>query len=82
MKIKPRKNLKVDPIPVSSIDHPDPPSDILPRHEFTIGLIAPKGSGKTTTLIRLLDFYRGFFHRIVVFSPTVKNDEKWDCKFI
>jgi len=39
MKIKPRKNLKVDPIPVSSIDHPDPPSDILPRHEFTIGLI-------------------------------------------
>ena len=78
MKIKQRKNLKVDPIPVSSIDHPDPPSDILPRHEFTIGLIAPKGSGKTTTLIRLLDFYRGFFHRIVVFSPTVKNDEKWD----
>lgn len=72
------RDLTVQAIPVSSIDHPDPPSDILPRHEFTIGLIAPKGSGKTTVLIRLLDFYRGFFHRIVIFSPTVKNDEKWD----
>ena len=25
-----------------------------------------------------MDFYRGYFHSIVVFSPTVKNDEKWE----
>jgi hypothetical protein len=50
----------------------------LPRHEFTMGLIAPKGAGKTTVLCNLLDFYRGFFHEIFVFSPTIESDEKWD----
>ena len=72
------KSLVVKPIPVSAVDHPGPPNEILPRHEFSMGFIAPKGSGKTTCLIRLLDFYRGYFHSIIVFSPTVKNDEKWD----
>jgi hypothetical protein len=72
------KKLAVKPIPVSSIDHPLPPAEVLPRHEFSMGFIAPKGSGKTTCLIRLLDFYRGYFHSIIVFSPTVKNDEKWE----
>ena len=39
--------LNVDPIPVPrGYIHPLPPNEILPRHEFTIGLIAPKGSGK------------------------------------
>lgn len=69
--------LAVRPIPVSGIDHPDPPAGVLPRHEFSMGFIAPKGSGKTTCLINLLSFYKGFFNNIIVFSPTVKNDEKW-----
>lgn len=73
------KSLIVKPIPIpSGADHPGPPSDILPRHEFSMGFIAPKGSGKTTALINLLHFYKGFFNTIIVFSPTVKNDEKWD----
>lgn len=25
-----------------------------------------------------MDFYRGYFHTILVFSPTVASDEKWD----
>lgn len=48
------------------------------QHEFTAGLIAPKGSGKTTLIANLLDFYRGYFHIITVFSPTLHSDEKWD----
>jgi Ni2+-binding GTPase involved in maturation of urease and hydrogenase len=70
--------LEVKPIPVSGHEHPSPPHDMLPRHEFSMGFIAPKGAGKTTTLINLLRFYKGYFHTIVIFSPTVKNDEKWD----
>lgn len=73
------KPLLVKPIPVpSSSHHPPPASDVLPKHEFTIGIIAPKGSGKTTVIANLLHFYRNYFHTILVFSPTVASDEKWD----
>lgn len=71
--------LVVNPIPVpKGYIHPVPKDEILPRHEFTLGLIAPKGSGKTTVIANLLNFYRGYFHTILVFSPTVASDEKWD----
>lgn len=73
------KTLKVKPIPVPlGYIHPPPPNDILPRHEFSMGLIAPKGSGKTTVICNMLKFYKGYFHSIIVFSPTVASDEKWD----
>jgi len=71
--------LVVKPIPVpKGFVHPPPKNDILPSHEFTMGIIAPKGSGKTTVIANLLDFYKGYFHTILVFSPTVASDEKWD----
>ncbi len=70
--------LKVLPVPVPKIDHPEPPNEVLPKHEFTIGLIAPKGAGKTTLIANLLHFYAGYFNDIFVFSPTVLSDEKWD----
>jgi len=73
-------SLKVSkiPTPIGS-EHPDPPHgyNIMPIHEFTMGLIAPKGKGKTTTIINLLRIYRGYFHQIWVFSPTIKSDVKW-----
>jgi hypothetical protein len=73
------KRLTVKPIPVpSAYKHPPPSSEVLPIHEFTMGLIAPKGAGKTTTIINLLNFYKGYFHTILVFSPTIESDEKWD----
>ena len=72
------KTLLVKPVPTpSGASHPAPPHDILPGHEFTMGLIAPKGSGKTTLLVNLLNFYKKHFHKIIIFSPTIKNDEKW-----
>lgn len=73
------KVLHVKPVPVpTKYKHPLPRYDQLPVHEFTMGLIAPKGAGKTTTICNLLDFYRGYFNTILVFSPTVQSDEKWD----
>lgn len=71
--------LTVDSIPVPrGYIHPPAPDERLPKHEFTLGLIAPKGSGKTTLIVNLLKFYKGYFHNILVFSPTVASDEKWD----
>jgi energy-coupling factor transporter ATP-binding protein EcfA2 len=71
--------LSVDMIPVPrGYIHPPAPDERLPKHEFTLGLIAPKGSGKTTLIVNLLKFYKGYFHNILVFSPTVASDEKWD----
>jgi hypothetical protein len=71
--------LPVKPIPVPlSAQHDPSPHDVLPNHEFSMGLIAPKGAGKTTLICNLLNFYKGYFHSIIVFSPTVANDEKWD----
>lgn len=71
--------LPVKPVPIpDTAQHEESPHDVLPNHEFSMGLIAPKGAGKTTLICNLLSFFKGYFHTIIVFSPTVANDEKWD----
>lgn len=42
------KPLLIKPVPVPKDGHPEAPHDSLMKHEFTMGLIAPKGAGKTT----------------------------------
>lgn len=60
-------------------DHPKPKYEHCPKHEFSMLLVAPKGSGKTNLICNLLlNHYKGYFHQIWVCSPTVKSDEKWD----
>lgn len=77
------KSLVVKAIPIPNhCKHPSPLNDVLPTHEFTMGIIAPKGSGKTTVIANLLNFYKGYFHTILIFSPTVASDEKWDWYFM
>jgi GTPase SAR1 family protein len=71
--------LTVKPIkePVGA-EHPPPISEILPTHEFSMLIIAPRGSGKTTLILNFLsDFYKAYFHSISVFSPTMNGDSKW-----
>jgi len=58
--------------------HPPPPHDMLLQHPFTLNFTSPKGAGKTTLILNMLRFYKNYFHRIYVFSPTVANDPKWD----
>ena len=71
--------LQIKEIPVpTGCDHPSPPSTILPKHEFTMGIIAPKGQGKTTLMINFILFYKNFFNKIIIMSPTIKNDPKWE----
>lgn len=73
------KDFKLFEIPVDkSQKHPPCANPVLPYHEFTMGIIAPKGSGKTTLICNILHQYKNYFHKIIVFSPTVKNDDKWD----
>jgi hypothetical protein len=65
--------------PKNHKDHPIPKFDTCPKHEFSMLLIAPKGSGKTNLICNLiLNHYKGYFHQIWVCSPTSESDEKWD----
>ena len=75
-----RSALKVNAIkePAGS-EHPDPMSEVLPTHEFSMLIVAPRGSGKTTLILNFLThFYKGYFHAIKVFSPTMNGDAKWE----
>ena len=57
---------------------PVPHPNVMPAHEFGMLVVAPKGSGKTNLLANLiLKHYKGYFHRIIVCSPTIHNDDKW-----
>jgi len=61
--------------------HPPPPDLDLMQHAFIMDITSPKGHGKTTLLIRYLENYKNYFHRVYIFSPTVSNDPKWNYMF-
>lgn len=72
-------DLTIRPIPVDeSAVHPPPPHEVLIPHENSLMVVAPKGAGKTTFLGNFLDMYAGYFHTIIIMSPTIRNDDKWD----
>lgn len=69
--------LSIEPIkePPGAV-HPDPPHPNLPFHEFSMLMVAPRGSGKTTLVLNLISkLYKQYFQRVVVFSPTQHGDE-------
>lgn len=73
-------SLAVEAIKVDdSLKHPEVSHPWLPPHEFSMLIVAPMGSGKTNLICNLiLKHYKGYFHKILICSPTVYNDEKWD----
>jgi GTPase SAR1 family protein len=77
---KDKLSLDIKPIqPKNAYQHPPVPHKVLPQHEFSLVLVAPKGSGKTNLICNLLlNHYKGYFHDIWVCSPTVDNDPKWE----
>lgn len=65
--------------PKDAHHHPSVYHKVLPQHEFSMLIVAPKGSGKTNFLCNLLlKHYKGYFHKALICSPTVNNDEKWE----
>lgn len=73
------KDLEIEVVaPKAKHSHPAVYHPVLPQHEFSMLIVAPKGSGKTNLLCNLiLKHYKRYFHRILVCSPTVMNDDKW-----
>ena len=71
-------DLKVKPLFDDGDDYVDAPHPNLLRIPFSLLLIAPKGSGKTTTLQNVLMWYDKMFDAVFIFSPTVKLDKKWE----
>ena len=46
-----------------------------PREGFILGLVAPRGSGKSYTIYNLLTkFYKNCFDRVYIFNPSYGND--------
>jgi hypothetical protein len=65
--------------PEAAHKHPPVKHWVLPQHEFSMLIVAPKGSGKTNFICNLLlNHYKEYFHEVWICSPTVENDEKWD----
>ena len=49
---------------------------IVLRHPFSLALVGASGSGKTNTLIWMVQkLYKGFFPEIILISPTGASDE-------
>lgn len=74
------KNLDIDVVESKNAKkHPEVYHPFLPQHEFSMLIVAPKGSGKTNLLCNLITkHYKQYFHRVIVCSPTIANDDKWD----
>jgi hypothetical protein len=49
----------------------------LPDPAFVTLIVSPKGGGKTTLLLNMLNYYNKVFHTIYIYSATVKLDLKW-----
>lgn len=71
------KNPIVAPLFKDSGDYSDPPHPNLLRLPFSLLFVAPKGSGKTTTLQNVLVWYYRYFDMIFIWSPTINIDHKW-----
>jgi hypothetical protein len=71
-------SLTIRPVKVKTHDQVVHP--LLPTHPSLVAIVAPRKSGKTTLLINMLtrnDMFKGFFHQIHIFSPTIDLDPKW-----
>ena len=70
-------SLEIKPVISMEDSFDKPPNEILLAPPFSMLFIAKPGSGKTTTLINLLNWYKGYFDSIIVISPTIGIDSSW-----
>jgi len=72
-------DLTIKPIDDVKVRNDNEPK-VIPTHPFSMSLVAPKASGKTTLLANLLtrpEFYKSTFERIIILCPTAHADEKY-----
>jgi|TARA_Y100000361_G_C11157172_1_gene344884 hypothetical protein len=53
----------------------------LLSHPHSMLIVAPKGAGKSTFIINCLikkSFYKGYFDKVYIWSPTMKLDDKFN----
>ena len=67
----------IKPIISSAEAYGEAPHENLLRPPFSLLVIAPKGSGKTTVSINVESYYDGEFDSRIMFSPTFKIDDNW-----
>lgn len=80
--MKPKKEVPLDIVGFDDREQRHPPGihmpEWMPMHEFFMLIVAPAGCGKTTLILNLLlRIYHHYFNKIIVFSPTIHNDQKW-----
>lgn len=71
------KSTKVEPVIKIPDDYQPAPHPNLLKTPFSLLLVSKKGSGKTTTIHNLLVWYKNYFDKIFIFSPTINMDLKW-----
>jgi len=57
----------------------------LLSHPHSMLIVAPKGAGKSTFIINCLikkSFYKGYFDKIYIWSPTMKLDDKFNASIV
>jgi len=69
--------LDIKPIISMEDSFEEAPNPILLDPPFSMLFIAKPGSGKSTTLLNLLKWYKGYFDCIIVISPTIEIDSSW-----
>ncbi len=81
-KTKKVANVKIEPVITQGEAYADAPHPHLLRTPFSLLVIAPKGSGKTTTTINILKWYENYFDNRIAFSPTMIIDDNWKAAFL
>jgi|SRR6185503_3773274 len=70
--------LDITPIDDVTKRHPPVAHPVLLQHPYSLLEVAPPGAGKTTLLVnQIIKQYKGYFHDIHVWSPTIEADPKW-----
>lgn len=61
----------------SGVSYEEPPHDYLLPTPFSLLINGKPGSGKSTVLMNILDWYDGYFDNIFIWSPTIAIDISW-----
>ena len=70
-------NLK--PIDEITFEFPQSKYEVVPTVPFRALITGPSGSGKSVPLTNMvLDFYKGVFSRIYIWSPSIHVDTIWN----